>query len=169
MAMMDEVKLRRYVPADLDAMFAMDVICFAKPFRFDLRSMRRFVEARNAIAVVAERRRRDDSGVAMLGFVIVHVERCPTAHWGYVVTLDVAPEERRVGVAGWLMGEVEVLAAGAGAGTMELHVWVGNEGAIRFYEGRGYGRTGLQRGFYGWAEGGSIDAYVYRKELSAGS
>jgi ribosomal-protein-alanine N-acetyltransferase len=76
------------------------------------------------------------------------------------VTLDVAENYRRVGLAGRLMREVEARAATAGARSMELHVFTGNEGAIRFYERLGYARVGVRRRFYGAA---GLDAFVYRR------
>lgn len=163
-----EVVLRRYRPADLQSMFGLDVICFSKPFRFDLRSMRGFAEHSDAIVLVAERVPQDPSARKFLGFVIVHVERTSDGGRGYVVTLDVLPAERREGISGQLMGEAEALSRAAGARRMELEVHTGNEGAIRFYEQRGYDRAGVRRGFYGRAGGVSLDAYAYRKELSGG-
>ena len=170
-------------------MHAMDLVCFEEPFRFDRRAMRRFAEAGNALVVVAERRTEEEdcsregsegrSGEmdggrngteGMLGFVIVHMERGREGRWGYVVTLDVLPTERRTGVARRLMGEAERQAAEAGARRMELDVSVGNEGAIRFYEGQGYSRTEVKRGFYGRVRGEaeravSLDAFAYGKKL----
>jgi len=163
--MEDEVVLRRYRPTDLQAIFEMDVICFSEPFRFDRRSMRRFSESSKAIAVVAERVTEDRSSGSLAGFVIVHTERTHRGRRGYVVTLDVSPAQRREGVAGRLMTEAEALARGAGVGRMELDVYVGNDGAIRFYEGRGYERLGVRPGFYGTVGGTSLDAYTYTKEL----
>lgn len=158
--MIRDMVLRRYRSEDLDAIFAMDQVCFGEPFRFDLRSMRRFAEARRAISLVTT-----EAGGRIVGFVIVQVERTPEGRQGYVVTLDVLPAERRGGVAATLMEEVEDLAAHAGARWMGLHVYAGNEGAIRFYEGRGYERVGIGPAFYGKADGAALDALVYRKEL----
>jgi ribosomal-protein-alanine N-acetyltransferase len=47
---------------------------------------------------------------------------------------------------------------------MQLHVFTGNAGAIRFYERLGYERIRTQKDFYG--EPG-LDAFVYGKELHA--
>ena len=115
--------------------------------------MRRFVSRRGAIVLVAE-----GGGGEIAGFVIVHLEKGAR---GYVVTLDVGEAWRRRGLAGTLMEAVETRARAAGAGAMGLHVFTGNEGAVGFYEGRGYARLGVVRGFYGRVG----DAYVYRKEL----
>jgi ribosomal-protein-alanine N-acetyltransferase len=62
-----------------------------------------------------------------------------------------------------LMKESEASAMAAGARWMQLHVFTGNEGAIRFYERLGYGRIRVRRGFYGAA---GLDAFVYGKELA---
>jgi ribosomal-protein-alanine N-acetyltransferase len=43
-----------------------------------------------------------------------------------------------------------------------LHVFVGNDSAIRFYERSGYMRVGDVPAFYGQG----LDAWVYRKTLS---
>ena len=64
-----------------------------------------------------------------------------------------------------MMEVVEAQARSGGAVVMDLHVWTGNEGAIRFYEGRGYGRLGAVKRFYGAA---GLDAFVYRKVLAGG-
>ena len=152
------IVLRDYRYADLEAIFRLDQICFAAEFRFDRESMQYFAEVRQAVALVA-----DTGAGEVAGFVIVHVERASAARVGYVVTLDVAPELRRMGLAGALMDEASRRVVAVGGNRMELHVFVGNAEAIRFYESRGYVRVGVQRGFYG----GQLDAFLYRKELSA--
>jgi ribosomal-protein-alanine N-acetyltransferase len=153
-----EIALRNYRSSDLEAMFRLDEICFAKDFRFDRESVSAFAEAPNAIVVVAE-----EAGGEIVGFVIVHVERAASGRHGYVVTLDVAEKRRRMGLAWRLMREAEALVAASDAPSMELHVFTGNQGAIRFYERLGYTRVGVRRRFYGAA---GLDAFEYRKQLS---
>jgi len=144
------IELRGYRRGDWKAMYALDLVCFEPPFRFGEREMRRFAEERAAICVLAETGRGK-----LAGFCIAHLE----GKWAYVVTLDVAPEWRRQGLAARLMADVEEQARAAGAGGMGLHVYNGNAGAIRFYERIGYGRVGMAEGFYGRG----LDALVYRK------
>jgi ribosomal protein S18 acetylase RimI-like enzyme len=153
-----EISLRDYRVTDAEAMFRLDVECFAPEFRFDRASMRAFAGERDAIALVAEAR-----DGALAGFVIVHVEGVAAGWRGYVVTLDVAEEWRRKGLAGRLMRAAEMRTVAAKARWMELHVHTGNEAAIRFYERLGYKRIAMKRRFYG-AEG--LDAFVYRKEIA---
>ena len=153
-----EIVLREYRETDLETMFVLDRVCFSAKFRFDRESMRAFAGAQNAVVLVAEK-----SDCAVAGFVIAHVERTSAGQRGYVVTLDVAPESRRSGLGERLMREVERRVFAMGALWMELHVFTGNDVAIRFYERLGYTRVAMQQRFYG-ADG--LDGFVYRRELS---
>ena len=121
------IVIRDYRAADLEAIFRLDQRCFAAEFRFDRESMLHFTEVRQAIALVAE-----TGAGEVAGFVIVHVERVSAVRVGYVVTLDVAPEFRRMGLAGALMDEA--LAACCcrwrGAIAWNCMCYVGNAGAI---------------------------------------
>jgi [ribosomal protein S18]-alanine N-acetyltransferase len=82
-----------------------------------------------------------------------------------VVTLDVAPEFRRHGLARRMMRSMEETVLEAGCSSMLLHVFVGNAEAIRFYESMGWERGHTVDAFYG----DGLDALVYRKRLGDGS
>jgi [ribosomal protein S18]-alanine N-acetyltransferase len=156
--MSDEIVLRDYRPTDLDAMFQLDQECFSAEFRFDRESMRMFAEEQGAVVRIAK-----TNHAGIVGFVIAHVGRVAKEWHGYVVTLDVAERHRGRGIARKLMEQAEFRVAAAGARWMELHVFTGNESAIRFYEGLGYERIAIRRRFYGEA---GPDAFIYRKGLS---
>jgi ribosomal-protein-alanine N-acetyltransferase len=153
------MRLRGYERGDLAAIFALDEICFAPPFRFTLTAMRRFAEARHALTVIVER--DSEQGTQIVGFCIAHVEREGETRVSYVVTLDVAPGVRRQGLAQRMMERIEEQARAVGCGAMALHVSVENEGAIRFYERMRYLRSHVTESFYGRGR----DAFVYRKVL----
>ena len=154
-----EITIRGYRPGDLDAMFRLDVVCFDPPFRFSRAAMRRFAEAGNARVLLA------DAGGNLAGFCIVHVETDVAQRVGYIVTLDVDPGQRRLGVGRHLMAAAEVEGRAAGCGALALHVFTGNAGATQFYEELGYVRLQRATGFYG--RGG--DAWAYRKQLAEGT
>jgi [ribosomal protein S18]-alanine N-acetyltransferase len=162
----DEFKVREYTEEDLEAIFRLDQVCFEREFRFDRVSMGRYAETKGAISLVVER------AGEITGFVIVQVERANAGKRGYVVTLDVAREFRRRGLAGRLMGEAERRARQAGAAVMELHVYTENTEAICFYERKGYERVRILHGFYGMRDGGVrggvtlLNGYLYRKDLT---
>ncbi len=155
--MSNEISFRDYRASDLEAMFQLDEACFAEKFRFDRASMREFAEEQNAVVRIAT---TNCGGIA--GFVILHIEHAASGWRAYIVTLDVAPECRRKGLATRLMTDIEACAMAAGVRWLQLHVFTGNEGAIRFYERLGYSRICLSKDFYGEPE---LDAFVYGKEV----
>ena len=150
------ITLRDYRPGDDAAMYALDLECFAPPFRFTRRAMRRFAEQPGAITLLAESNLRHPPELA--GFVIAHME----GRTAYIVTLDVAPAFRRRGLARTLMQETESRARATGAHEIALHVFTGNTGAILFYESLAYGRLRMAENFY--ARG--VHALVYTKLLN---
>jgi ribosomal-protein-alanine N-acetyltransferase len=144
------VRIREGRLDDVGAMHALDLACFAEPFRFDLRTMRRFATARGSIVRVAE-----GDGGELAGFVIVERMSRATA---YVVTLDVAEGFRRKGLARRLLAEAIKSAAIGGARWVGLHVHAENDGAIGFYEAAGFEFVERVPAFYACG----LDGLVYR-------
>ncbi len=72
------------------------------------------------------------------GFVILDIEDTEEGRFGYIVTLDVSPGIDADAWQGKLMEEVEREASCEGCAAIVLHVFTGNEPAIRFYIGRGF-------------------------------
>ena len=142
---------------DFPALFRLDEICFEPPFRFSAGALKRFAETRRARVIVAEADGRP------VGFCIVHIEPARSGCAGYVVTLDVAPEWRRQGVARRMMLDAEATVHGEGCRSMLLHVHTENAEAVRFYERLGFKRSHTAEAFY--APG--LDAFVYRKPLTS--
>jgi ribosomal-protein-alanine N-acetyltransferase len=147
-----EVSFREYRAGDVEAMYRLDVECFAPAFRFSRRAVKGFAEAEEAVTVIAK------SGAEMAGFAIAEIAEGA----GYVVTVDVGTTWRRRGLGRLLMQELEARARAAGAQAMMLHVYVENEGAVAMYEALGYMRRGMARAFYGEGR----DGWVYEKPLA---
>jgi ribosomal-protein-alanine N-acetyltransferase len=148
-------QLRQGREDDIRAMYMLDLVCFDEPFRFTLPAMRRFVQQPGAIVLVAEAQTR------LVGFIVVHLVRKKT---GYIVTLDVAAEFRRMGIAAALVRAAERQVRDCAAPAMALHVSTANAPAIAFYERTGYIRLEHSPGFYSAGH----DAFTYRKELGGG-
>jgi ribosomal protein S18 acetylase RimI-like enzyme len=153
------IRFRSYRADDLHGMHALDVVCFAKPFRFSRAAMRRFSEAANARVILAED--QDE----LVGFVILHIEEAESERVGYIVTLDVSPHRRRLGIAGDLMEQAEQQALEQGCSALFLHVFTGNESALRFYANHGLIRSRREENFYG----PKMDAWVFHKLLTSSS
>ena len=137
---------------DLEALYALDCVCFDEAFRFSRRQMRRYLQRKSAIVPVAE----TADGIA--GFAIAHIDK-KTA---YLLTLDVAPTRRGRGLGQRLLELTELACADAGATVLWLHVWERNAAAIRLYERSGYQQRGIEPGFYP----GGHDAFIYGKQLT---
>jgi ribosomal-protein-alanine N-acetyltransferase len=153
------MQLRGYYRAgDFEAMHSLDLKCFSPAFQFDAETMRRAAESESAIVAIAERGPLHE----MAGFIILHLQDTGARMYGYIVTLDVAPDARRGGIATLLLAHAEEQARAAGARRVALHVAVDNAGAIEFYKRSGYVRAGVARGYY--REIG-LDAFVYAKQL----
>ncbi len=81
-----------------------------------------------------------------------------------VLTLAVDPAARRRGFARGLLDAALGAARAAQADVMFLEVSAGNLPAIALYEGAGFVRAGLRKGYYRGVAG-SADALVMRLEL----
>ncbi len=99
---------------------------------------------------------------ALSGFILCRA----IAGEAEVLTLAVAPAERRRGVASALLRGAMDAATGAAAESMFLEVAADNTAAIGLYEGARFEHVGLRRGYYS-GEGGPKDALVMRHRLNS--
>ena len=81
-----------------------------------------------------------------------------------LLTLAVAPEARRQGLAADLCRAFAATARAAGAGVAFLEVAATNHAARALYSGEGWVEAGLRRGYYG----PGVDGVVMRLDLAAG-
>jgi ribosomal-protein-alanine N-acetyltransferase len=151
------MRIRGYRVGDVEAMFQLDIACFTPPYQFDREMMQEVAEAPNAIVVVIS-----DEDDAMLGFVIVHIERKGRNRYAYIITIDVAPSARHEGIGAKLLQEAEVQVSAGGLHSIGLHVAVDNTSAIAFYQRQGYQQIATEENFYREA---ATDAFVYVKPL----
>jgi ribosomal-protein-alanine N-acetyltransferase len=134
--------------ADLDQVMELEKAIFPHPWRrsFFLADIRR----PQGLSIVAE-----DEGV-ILGYAVA---------WGteetHLANLAVADFERRRGVGGKLLDEVNAFARRSRAASMYLEVRVSNAVARKFYADRGFVPTYLRKGYY---ENGE-DAVIMEREV----
>jgi len=147
-----QVRLREYTPNDFGAIWKLDQICFSEGIAYSRDEMRMYLALRSSFCILAE------ADGKLAGFTIVD-SRPP--RMGYVVTIDVAPEMRRLGVASALLIEIETRLRKQGSPGIRLEVAVNNQGAIDFYARHGFRKIGLKPGYYN----GRLDALSMQKEL----
>jgi ribosomal protein S18 acetylase RimI-like enzyme len=144
--------LRDYVPADFEAIWQLDQVCFSPEIAYSRDDMRMYLALRSSFCIVAETEGK------LAGFTIVD-SRPPRP--GYMVTIDVAPDMRRHGVASVLLAEVESRLRRQRSPGIRLEVAVNNQSAIDFYRRHGFREIGLKQGYYN----GQLDALSMKKEL----
>ena len=142
-------KIRSVAPADLEALYELDSVCFEPGIAYSRGELRRFLGMATAEGLVAE----EDGTIA--GFAIGYLSG---RRIGHVVTLDVRPARRRGGLGKLLLEELLARLARTGAREGRLEVSTQNGGAIAFYESLGFrtrrrlpdyygpGRDGLEMG-----------------------
>jgi ribosomal-protein-alanine N-acetyltransferase len=152
------VNIRPAAREDMDTLFALDRVCFRPGIAYSRTELGYFVFHPRSVSIVAE----DERGIA--GFAVVEFLLERGRLIGHIVTIDVAPAERRQGVGRALMEALLGFCLERQAAIMRLEVAVDNDGAIAFYKLLGFVETGRIRGFYV----GGLDALRMEKDLSSG-
>jgi ribosomal-protein-alanine N-acetyltransferase len=154
------VCLRGVELTDLDALFAIDRICFRPGIAYSRADLRYFLSHPRSISILAE----DDAAKTILGFVIAQSFLEKGGRVGHFITIDVEPGRRRTGLGRMLMDAMLERLKSAGIATVRLEVAADNAGAQAFYLGLGFARTGRIPGFYM----GTLDAFSMEKLLDPG-
>lgn len=136
------VRFRLVARKDIDALFALDQLCFRPGIAYSKAELHYFLFHPRSISVVAENE-RGIAGFAIVEFLLENGRRI-----GHIVTIDVSPALRRQGVGRQLMDELLDFCRKARAVLLRLEVAVDNDAALAFYGGLGFTETGRIRGFY---------------------
>jgi ribosomal-protein-alanine N-acetyltransferase len=96
------------------------------------------------------------------GFILIRV----VAAEAEVLTVAVAPEERRRGVGRRLLDGALAAAVESGGEAMFLEVAADNRPALALYDGAGFVRVGVRRGYYARPCGQAVDALTLRRALN---
>jgi ribosomal protein S18 acetylase RimI-like enzyme len=165
--------IREYRPGDFSRLWEIDQLCFPTGTAYTQMELTGFISERKSITRVAEapaltmnssRQRIHGSGAStryskIVGFVVAVPLR---GQIGHVVTLDILPEARRLGLASRLMKEAEQRLREAGCTLAYLETAVNNEPALRLYRKLGYKIVRTLPDYYS-NEG--LDAFLMAKSL----
>ena len=144
------VRLRPMRQEDVGAVMAVERAAYAFPWTEGI--MRGCLRV-GCCAWVAESSR----AIHGYGLLSLAADEC------HLLNLAVCPDARRRGVARGLVGHLLALAADAYAQRCILEVRPSNVAALRLYQGLGFERIGLRKGYYPGAQGRE-DAMVLAKE-----
>jgi len=143
--------IREFQPEDFDALWRMDQECFVPGISYSKAELRFFIERPGAFTLVAA-----DAG-KIQGFIVV--QRGKTGH---VITIDVSPDTRRLGVASLMLQEAERRLAEGGSRVVGLETAVDNVSALAFYKRHGYSVFRTWPRYYS----NGVDALVLKKSLN---
>jgi ribosomal-protein-alanine N-acetyltransferase len=87
------------------------------------------------------------------GFAIARVNIRRNMPFGHILTIDVAPEYRRKGIAQKLLREIEDILRERGIKECRLEVRENNTAALKLYQKLGYTKIGKLEKYYGTAHG----------------
>lgn len=150
--------VRPSVPRDLDALAAIDALCFPPGIAYPREEIEFLLLNPAILTLVAER-----SGV-IIGFAALERRRRSRrkARYGELVTIEVLPQFRRDSIGGTLYQALEDRLRSWGASAMHLHVSVENTSAVAFYQRLGFRIAGRVPQYYLH----KIDAWQMEKNLS---
>jgi ribosomal-protein-alanine N-acetyltransferase len=157
------VTVRNVGPFDLGRLARLHKSCFEEAWsRSDLAHLLAMPGSFGLIARVYEGGLAGLDGLRGVGFAI-----CRIAHdESELLTIGVAPQSRRRGVASALLTAAMARCHQLGAASMFLEVAVDNPGAQQLYEEHGFERVGLRPDYYQRSNGKRASAYTMRGDLA---
>ncbi len=132
------ITLRNNTPEDFDTLHEIDQLCYEDEVAYSKRELRAYLSFRGSECVVAEA----DGRIA--GFCI----SARQGERGYVVTIDVLPQFRRLHVGTALLEEIEHRLAANGVREVALETATDNDSAVAFWKKHGYRSRGVREGYY---------------------
>jgi [ribosomal protein S18]-alanine N-acetyltransferase len=130
--------LRNYKPEDFDTLHEIDQLCYEDEVAYSKRELRAYLRFRGSDCVVAE------AQGAIAGFCI----SARQGGRGYIVTIDVLPQYRRLHVGTALLRETERRLAENGVREVALETATDNDSAVAFWQKHGYCSRGVREGYY---------------------
>lgn len=158
-------RIRDYRAADFERLWQIDQLCFAPGIAYTQMELNGFIMKRNAITLVAELAPDDAAGSPastaerIAGYVLAHPIRRKYAR---IITLDILPQARRLGLATNLMNACEERLRSLGCIEVYLETAVNNEPGIRLYRKLGYEILKTIPEYY---SSHSLDAFQMGKRL----
>ena len=148
------VRLRSFQMRDLATLYDLDQACFSEAIAYSRAELKYFVTHPRCSCWIAE---HPEDKIA--AFVIFERTRHQAQPAGHIVTLDVHPSARRLGLGTLLMQCAEEQLKGEGVRLMSLEVAEDNVAARRFYRRLGFVTRSRIAKYYG----GRVDAEVMEK------
>ena len=143
--------IREFRPEDFETLWRMDQQCFSPGIAYSKQELKAYMRHRGSFTLVAACAKGD-----LQGFIVVHGGMI-----GHIITIDVAPDARRLGVGSMLILSAEERLRSGGSRAVGLETAVDNLSALSFYKRHGYSVIRTWPRYYS----NGVDALVLKKEL----
>jgi [ribosomal protein S18]-alanine N-acetyltransferase len=164
-----EIHLRDFRQRDFEAAWRIDQQCFAPGISYSRVELAAYLRRPGAFALVAESSAfatdpqgqgvsADGSSPSILGFIAAE---CGNRNRGHIITIDVLPGARTVGVGSRLLLAAENRLRAANCDCVILETAVDNFAALSFYKKHEYNVVKTIPRYY--SDG--VDALVLKKDL----
>jgi len=154
--------LRDYRPGDFGALWRIDQKCFAAGIAYSQRELGAYIRRRGAFTLVAQglvpSQSEGDDFNGILGFIVAETGRRGLAH---IISIDVVPHGRRLGVGSELLQAVEDRLRSSRFQNVVLETAVDNAAALAFYKRHHYSVVKVIPRYYP----NGVDAFLMDKKL----
>ncbi len=156
-----EIALREFRHQDFNSLWRIDQECFAPGIAYSRLELAAYIRLRGAFTMVAEPLGAGDES-SILGFIVAQANRRGVGH---ILTIDVPPASRRLGVGSKLLAAAEERLRAASCNSVVLETAVDNAAALAFYKRHRYSVVKTIPRYYT----NGVDAFVLEKELLLGA
>jgi ribosomal-protein-alanine N-acetyltransferase len=153
-----DFQLRDFRSEDFITLWDIDQQCFAPGIAYSREELETYIRRKDAFTLVVEATRTNGQKAgAIVGFLVAEARR----DTGHILTIDVLPSARQVGVGSKLLSAAEDKLRNGGCRYVYLETAVDNQIALVFYKRQGYFLEKVVPHYY--ANG--VDALILQKDL----
>lgn len=158
--------LRDFRSEDFNNLWRIDQACFAPGIAYSRLELAAYIRLRGAFTIVGQSVPSSQDNVpsatesrpAIIGFIVAQATR---GGIGHILTIDVPPASRRLGVGSKLLAAAEERLQAAPCHSVVLETAVDNSTALTFYKRHDYSVVKTIPRYYS----NGLDAFVLQKEL----
>jgi ribosomal-protein-alanine N-acetyltransferase len=165
--------IRDFQPADFDTLWRIDQACFPPGISYSRTELKAYMRRRGSFTLVAAANPDsgsslgkdkkpsppiDSTNTAVAGFIVAEAANRGSGH---IITIDVVPQARHLGVGSLLLRAAEDRLRAARCRAVELETAVDNVSALSFYKRHGYSVIRTYPRYYS----NGVDALILTKEL----
>ena len=153
-----EFTLRDYRQDDFQTLWEIDQECFPAGISYSRAELAAYIRHAGSFTLVAEVTDGPDQSLRILGFIVAVLNRRLAGH---IITIDVLPRARRLGVGSRMLAAAEQRLRVGKCASVSLETAIDNLNALSFYKRHQYDVVKTIPRYYS----NGVDAFVLQKHL----